>query len=396
MTLTLKGKGFFTFLLPECEDGSPAAIVSEARAAGLTHVFVKIADGTVPFGFAGSTDFVAPVVEALHQAGIAVWGWHYVYGDDPLGEAGIAVQRVTALGLDGYVIDAEAEYKQPGKTGAARDFMSKLRRGLPRLPVALSSFRFPNYHPELPWSTFLEKCDYIMPQVYWEQSHNAGSQLRDSKQQCDALPNARAYVPTGAAYSTSGWTPTADDINDFLETAKSLGLEAVNFFSWDYCRQQLPDLWTAISVFGRSHAFQPTPVPDPPQPAASDEPPAATPQPVPEPAPAPVDPATPTPATDFVAAYLAALNSRDLSQVAALYAEGATSVRASVVTNGVQAIARDYADLFTELPDGTFQLVKSETDGDIHTLVWQAGAQRVYTTLVLDADKIASEYLFLA
>ncbi len=45
-----------------------------------------------------------------------------------------------------------------------------------------------------------------------------------------ALPNARPYIPTGAAYATSGWSPTAAEIIDFLNTAKALGLPAVNFY----------------------------------------------------------------------------------------------------------------------------------------------------------------------
>ena len=37
-----------------------------------------------------------------------------------------------------------------------------------------------------------------MPQVYWEQSHNAGDQLRESKKECDALPNAKPFIATQA------------------------------------------------------------------------------------------------------------------------------------------------------------------------------------------------------
>ena len=45
--MTLQGKGFFTFNLPECEGGDPAAIVAAALAAGLSHVIIKIADTSV-------------------------------------------------------------------------------------------------------------------------------------------------------------------------------------------------------------------------------------------------------------------------------------------------------------------------------------------------------------
>ena len=227
--MTLQGKGFFTLLLPECEGGDPAAIVAAAQAASLSHVIVKIADGVNAFGIdASGIDFTAPVVQALRTTGIAVWGWHSVHGNNPMAEAAIAIARTQALGLDGYVVDAENDYQRPDMAGAARQFMVEVRKAL-TIPIALSSYRFPDYHSELPWSTFLEFCDLHMPKVTWEQAHNAGEQLRESKRQCDALPNARPIIPTGPAYASSGWSPTAEEINDFLNTARALGLPAVNF-----------------------------------------------------------------------------------------------------------------------------------------------------------------------
>ena len=174
-TGNLKGKGAFIWQINRCEGGNPEAIASKAEAAQLTHVLIKIADTRYPFGFDWhKRDLVPPVVDALKNRGMQVWGWHYVKGNDPVGEANVAVARTTQLNLDGYVVDAEHEYKYPGKDVAARRYMDELRRGLPNTKIALSSYRFPRYHLELPWASFLEKCDYNMPQVYWERSHNRG------------------------------------------------------------------------------------------------------------------------------------------------------------------------------------------------------------------------------
>ncbi len=69
--MALQGKGYFTYLLRECEGGNPADIVAMAQAAGLSHVLVKIADGTFAFGVDQSgVDYTAPVVQALRAAGI--------------------------------------------------------------------------------------------------------------------------------------------------------------------------------------------------------------------------------------------------------------------------------------------------------------------------------------
>lgn len=401
--MTLQGKGFFIWKIQECENGNPAAILAAAQAAGLSHVLVKIADGIRAFGVSTSgEDDTAPVVRALRGAGIAVWGWHYVYGNDPSREATIAIQRTQALGLDGYVVDAEQEYKQPGKAQAATAFMSSVRSAL-TCPIALSSYRFPNYHPELPWSAFLAKCDLHMPQVYWEQATNAGAQLRESKRQCDALPNARPYIPTGPAYGVTGWSPSAAQITDFLDTARSLGLSAANFFQWEYCRRYLPQLWTTISSYSWPAPPQP-PVPEEPQPPVEEpseppvEPPAEQPsEPEPPPAPPGTLPGTIpiVPPDAITAQYLTALNSRQANIAAALYDPHALYIRGKRLLRGKAAIQDDYLDYFASIAAGTsFNLVSAEVDDDFRHLTWKAGKVTGRTTLLLRDGKILLDYTY--
>jgi hypothetical protein len=395
--MTLQGKGFFTFIVSDTEGGNPAAIVAAARAASLSHVIVKIADGVRPFGLDGSgADITFPVVQALRAAGVAVWCWHYVRGDDPAGEAKIAIQRAQSLGLDGYVVDAEQEYKTPGREAAARQFMSAVRGAL-TVPLALSSYRFPNYHPELPWAAFLEKCDYHMPQVYWEQAHNAADQLRESKKQCDSLPNARPYIPTGPTYSVPGWAPTVDDINAFLTATRSLGLTAVNFFQWGSCKQSLPQVWSAIAAFDWNAPVQVTST-----------------QPVTSSTTGTTGGTTTTgtsssgttttstgpdygPSVDvFTKQFLTALNSRKAGQAAALYDPAGVRVWGDELLHRTISIQAGYATFFASLPAGTtFTLATAEADTDVRTIVWQAGQLTGETTLILKNGKITWDYTFL-
>lgn len=377
--MALQGKGFFTYLLRETEGGDPAAITELAKSAGLSHVLVKIADGPVEFGVDASGDYTAPVVAALRGAGIAVWGWHYVYGDNPVGEAAVAIRRVNALQLDGYVVNAEDEYKKPGKAFAARRFMSEVRAGM-TVPIALSSYRFPNYHPELPWSTFLEFCDYNMPQVYWEQAHNAGWQLRESKRQCDALPNAKPYLATGPVYGVGDWAPTPEDILDFLETARALQIPAVNFFQWAYCRKNLPALWRTVAEYA-----WPAPV--------SVQPAGGTAAPPPE-APAGVPPAPAAPDV-FTVKYLDALNSRRAATMMTLYQPNAVHVRGERVTRTFSNIRNDYSTFFASAPAGTFALKSAEVNGDIRYLVWKLGSRTGTSIIVLKDGKIILDYFNL-
>lgn len=315
----LTGKGFFIWKIRDCESGSPTGIASAAQAAGLSHVLIKIADGMNHSNVDSTSgyDYVPAVVQALHNLGIQAWGWHYVYGGDPDGEAWNGGRRARQLGLDGYVIDAEVEYKASGMGTAATRYVNDLRRYLGSMPIALCSFRFPSYHMTFPWGQFLNKSDYNMPQVYWEQAHNAGAQLARSFREFQVLSPYRPYLATGPTYSNKGWSPTNEDITDFLSTAVSLQIPAVNFFSWDYCRKYLPSLWNVIAAY----------------PYPTDQP------------------------LGIVQKLFAALNSHNAETVSLLYTENAVHITAGRTIQGLTAIRTWYDDLFKKkLPNVSFSI----------------------------------------
>jgi len=125
--MSLEGKGFFIWKIRDCENGDRNAIANLALQANFTHVLIKVADGIYGYNIEpNGTDLAPPVVRALQSKGLQVWGWHYLYGDNPIGEANKAIQRIDQLNLDGYTLDVEGEYKEPGKRLAARNFMDLL------------------------------------------------------------------------------------------------------------------------------------------------------------------------------------------------------------------------------------------------------------------------------
>jgi hypothetical protein len=316
----LTGKGYYIWQIPRCEAGNASAIANVAVQAGLSHVLIKIADGEVAYNVNSTTkvDLVPPVLSALRERNIQVWGWHYVYGYSPLGEADIAIKRIKELGVDGYVIDAEAQYTEPGRDAVARQFMSRLRSSLPTFPIALSSYRYPTLHPNLPWLAFLEKCDLNMPQVYWIGAHNPADQLSRCLREFQGLAIFRPIIPTGAAFVQSGWQPTTTEVTDFLTAAQNLNMTAANFWEWSNTRLYLPEIWNAIAAF-----------PWPPTPNNQDIP----------------------------ARYIAALNTHDPEQVIALYQPNAVHVTAKRSIQGVDAIRGWYLSLFSQiLPNAQFTL----------------------------------------
>ena len=242
----LHGKGYYIWQVSRVEGGNAATIVQMAQAARLEHILIKIADGTFSSNVSG-TDLVAPLVSALTARGIEVWGWHYVYGDDPAGEAQKALQRIQQTGVAGYIIDAEAQYKEPGKDLKARAFMNAMRTALPFFPIALSSYRFPSIHPDFPWQEFLTRVDYAMPQVYWMFAHNPREQLARTLVEYRSMTDL-PIVPTGAAYAESGWAPTTAEVLDFLDAAVDNNLGGANFWEW-YAARQLPNMWETIAGF---------------------------------------------------------------------------------------------------------------------------------------------------
>jgi hypothetical protein len=334
--MTLLGKGFWIWQVLNTEGGNAETIANMAQEANLTHVPVKIADGTSTYNVdrKTGTDYALPVVQALKSRNIQPWGWQYVYGDDPAGEAAIAIQRVQQLGLTGYIIDAEVEYKTPGKDAAARAFMTALRRSLLSLPIALSSFRFPTYHPEFPWKDFLEKCDLNMPQVYWEQAHNPAYQLTRCVNEFQNVNPVRPIIPVGPTYTEGGWKPTDVEIITFLNTARSLNLTAANFFSWQECRKYMDDIWYTI----RSYNW---PVQNPP--------------------------------ADIPQNYITALNTHDADQVVSLYTPTAIYITSSRTKQGTAALKAEYTHFFQNVvPNATFTLINSSGTGSSRHFSWRA------------------------
>jgi hypothetical protein len=359
--MTLKGKGFFIWQIRNCERGDVNAIASLAVDAKLTHVLVKIADVTVSYNIIDGVDLVPPLAKALWDRKIQCWGWHYVKGDNPIGEADKAIERLQTLHLDGYVIDAEIEYQDSGKATAATKFMNRLRSALPDIPVALSSYRYPAYHPQIPWKEFLDKCDLNMPQVYWLQAHNPADQLKRSVQEFQNLEPHRPVIPIGAAYKEYGWAPTSSDVFEFMQTAQDLNLTAANFYSWDSCRANLPDVWNTI----RAYEWDAQP---PPQ--------------------------------DITGQYIAALNTHNPDQVVDLYTPTAVHVTAARTIQGHAAIRAWYQTMFSQLlPNGVFTLSGfTGTDNSRH-FTWTATSSQGKVnngsdTFGLSGGKIIYHYSF--
>ncbi len=357
----IKGKGFFIWKIPECENGDIQKIASTAHQAGLTHVLVKIANGIYDYNYDPSTkkDLVAPLAAELEKYYIQTWGWHYVFGNLPYEEARAAIRQINKLPLNGYIIDAEGEYKH--KHTSAITFMNHLRDAFPDYPIGLSSYRFPRYHMEFPWTEFLSQCNFNMPQVYWEQAQNPGEQLAQSHSEFQTLITPiRPYIPTGAAYAVSGWAATSVHITEFLNKVAELGFQGTNFWSWDYCRSKLPNLWNTVSNFNW------------PQP--------------------------PTSQFSLPVVLINAMNQKDITAIINLYQPNAVHINSRRTIQGHAAIQSWYTELITDsLMDGFLQLVSYDDNEPTGKFTWKIifsnNEQFIHSDSIgLEGDKIIYHY----
>ena len=362
--MKLTGKGFYIWIVKQCERGDPDRIAALAREANLSHVLIKIADGAFPYNvdLNSGFDYVRPVVNKLHDQNISVWGWQYVYGSYPNQEAEIAVRRCIELGVDGFVVNAEHEYKEPNKAQAASRYMNILRSNLGSMPIALSSYRFPSYHPSFPFSNFLDRCDYNMPQVYWMRSrHNAGAQLMRSVNEFKKIRPFRPIIPTGPTFKEHAWIPQESEVIEFMDVAQKLNLTAVNFWEWGRCRRDLPHFWDLV----KDYPYQ-----------------------------------TPNQAGSLPSKYISAMNKQDLDQVLKLYHHNAFLIRSARAVQGKEGIRAWIKSLLASYAKGEFKLINDVQNRNIHNFRWQtedtAGNQfEGRDTMGLLDDKIIFHYSLL-
>lgn len=259
--MALTGKGIFIWRVAAIYAGNITRIADEAVRAGFSHVLVKIADGKYKYNVASGRDLGAELIAALRQRGVQVWGWQYVYGANPTLEADVAANLIQSLDLAGFVVNAEGQFKARGMDKVAEQYMQRLRKKHPKLPIALSSYRYPTAHYQFPFDAFLKHCDFSMPQVYWQGSTNSAQQLRKSVSEYAVLRHKRPVFPTAAAYGFGNWIATPDQIKAVVAEAKTLGLPGINFWEWAASLQGDGKLWKTVQELSWSTATLPEPQP---------------------------------------------------------------------------------------------------------------------------------------
>ena len=161
------------------------------------------------------------------------------------------------------------------------------------------------------------------------------SSLRKAWPQFQAISPFRPIIPTGAAYGGSGWYPTSADVTEFMDKAVELNMSGVSFWSWDYCRVKLPELWDTIAEYEW--------------------------------------PGVSNPALDIVESLINSLNDRSIDSIVGLYTSDAIHINAERTIQGYDALMTWLNQfLNVKYKDATFEILELNGEDQTRYFTWKA------------------------
>lgn len=252
------GKGIFVYTSTQFYNGDIGKFLNHVGKLKLNHIFLRIG-GCVSAGTSSFPERMPTVVKELRAnfPSMQIWGWHYIYGGawmdkyggihytniaTPEQEAAFAKDWTKKLGLDGYVINAEREFKFGLELSGSLNNNKRAERFMKAIngigvPIGLSTYRYPTLHREYSWRGFFNSnlINYAMPQVYWGKYANAPKlELMRSVAEWKNMIKL-PFVPAGRAYIGDGHPdPTREEITQFNQTVKEMKLDGCNYWAFDY------------------------------------------------------------------------------------------------------------------------------------------------------------------
>jgi hypothetical protein len=220
-----RGRAMWIWEMHYTDGGNVAAIIAQAKRYGIGAVYVKSSDGTSWW-----PQFSRGLVTALHEAGLKVCAWQYVYGLRPAVEASLG-SRAAHDGADCLVIDAESQYET--RYASAQTYISRLRKLVgQRYPVGLAGFPYVDYHLSFPYSVFLGPggAQYNLPQMYWADIGTSVPLLFAHTYEYNEIYR-RPIFPLGQLWN-SGSGMSASSIEEFDLLAKAYGATGVSWWDW--------------------------------------------------------------------------------------------------------------------------------------------------------------------
>jgi hypothetical protein len=243
------GKGMWLYEPNKTEGGDVAAIVAKARAAGLSHLYVRTGSSWNGF-YAG--DFLDKILPAAHEADLMVYGWDFprlidVEEDVRRAKAAIDHRAPGKHRLDGFSADIETQSEGTRITGpAAADYGRRLRDAVGSNFPLIATVPRPSPAQNYPYAEVVESFDAIAPMVYWlnrQPDTDVAGALRDlARFNKPVFPVGQAY--DGAPEGGRAGVPPPEELWRFMRFAEAGGAQGVSFWSWQAANHKA---WLAIT-----------------------------------------------------------------------------------------------------------------------------------------------------
>ena len=249
MELLPYGKGMWLYEPDKTEGGDVAAIVAKAKAAGLSHLYVRTGSSWSGF-YAGP--FLDQLLPAAHAADLMVYGWDFprlISVEDDVRRAKAAVDH-RAPGkhrIDGFSADIETMSEGTHITAQAASEYGRLLRaevgsGFP----LIATVPRPSPKQNFPYAEVVESFDAIAPMVYWlnrQPDTDVIGALQDlARFNKPVFPIGQAY--DGAPEGGRAGVPPPEELWRFMRFAEANGAQGVSFWSWQSANSKA---WAAIS-----------------------------------------------------------------------------------------------------------------------------------------------------
>lgn len=153
--------------------GDVQGVINYETNLHMQWITVKSCDGGHLYPSSSSPQFTADLVNRAHAAGLKIFAWGYVYGNNSGAGTTVSSEITAALsslatGADGFIIDAEIEYEtNVTRRADATLYASTIKSNYPDHFLAHAPFPYINSHPGFPYLEFGTNCDAVMPQDYW-------------------------------------------------------------------------------------------------------------------------------------------------------------------------------------------------------------------------------------
>lgn len=245
------GKGMWLNKYSDAMGGDPHKIIEVAKAAGLTHLYVRVGSSRMGFYGGPTLESILPVA---HANGIKVVGWDFPYLDDPWADAERgrqAIEYTTRTGdrMDAFSADIETKAEGTNLTTLGVTLYGNKLRELAGMHYPLIA-TVPRPSPKrwFPFKEATEQFDAIAPMVYWVNRDpgtdvaNAIADLRGLGK--PILPVGQAYDPALDGSPVAG-PPSGAQISQFVSTSAAHGAVGVSFWVWNTATQEQ---WLAISA----------------------------------------------------------------------------------------------------------------------------------------------------